>query len=250
MNCREFVSYVIDLVHDQLPAPTDALVRQHAEQCAKCAARLKQEQVLFADMRLVAADIAQQEAPAWIEANLLTALRTQAEQKRVVAVPITRWWSWQLMAGVTAGALLLVVLFARASWRKAEPPPQQYAAKQLPAPLLPEIRSDQAVIIPAVSKTVRTVTRRSPLRRTIRAASPPPHEELPFYSLVTEGEMAPLESGRIVRIEVPPATLVNLGVPLTETTLTQPVQADLLLGQDGLARAIRFLPYPQTTRTQ
>jgi hypothetical protein len=68
--------------------------------------------------------------------------------------------------------------------------------------------------------------------------------------LVEEGQMAPLESGRIVRIEVPAAELVKLGVPLTDTTLTQPVQADLLLGQDGLARAIRFVPISQTTRMQ
>ena len=63
-----------------------------------------------------------------------------------------------------------------------------------------------------------------------------------FYPLVEEGEMASLESGMIVRVEAPVSTLITLGLPITAENITQPVQADLLLGQDGLARAIRFLP--------
>jgi hypothetical protein len=63
-----------------------------------------------------------------------------------------------------------------------------------------------------------------------------------FYPLVEEGEMASLESGMIVRVEAPVSTLITLGLPITAENINQPVQADLLLGQDGLARAIRFLP--------
>ena len=73
---------------------------------------------------------------------------------------------------------------------------------------------------------------------------------LPFYSLVGEGELAPLESGQVVRVEVPAATLIRYGVSLTAEAMNQTVQADLLLGQDGLARAIRFLPAPQTNKPQ
>lgn len=250
MNCREFASFVIDLGREQLPTPTHALARQHAEQCASCATRLAQEQALWADIRLLADSVAQQEAPAWIEANLLTALREQAVQKPVVVAPMARWWVWPFAAGVAVAAVLLVVSLAVGRRQKVEDARVQQASKSTSTSLPPKAETAQDVSLPSAPKAVRTAVRRLPARRAIRPIRPPLVEELPFYSLVTEGEMVPLESGRIVRIEVPPATLVNLGVPLTDTTLTQPVQADLLLGQDGLARAIRLLPYPQTTRTQ
>jgi hypothetical protein len=77
-----------------------------------------------------------------------------------------------------------------------------------------------------------------------RAAPDAPETEVAtsFYSLVEEGELVPLESGRVVRVEVPASALIALGLPITAESKDRPVQADLLLGQDGLARAIRFLP--------
>ena len=46
----------------------------------------------------------------------------------------------------------------------------------------------------------------------------------------------------MVRVEVPVSTLIAWGLPITAENANQSVQADLLLGQDGLARAIRFSP--------
>jgi hypothetical protein len=121
----------------------------------------------------------------------------------------------------------------------------------LPAPPPTATPPVQSPLQVAAQAPVRNTIRRALPRRAVRPPVASPSEApAPFYSLVEEGQMAPLESGRIVRIEVPAAELVKLGVPLTDTTLTQPVQADLLLGQDGLARAIRFVPNSQTTRMQ
>jgi hypothetical protein len=71
-----------------------------------------------------------------------------------------------------------------------------------------------------------------------------------FYSLVDDDELAPLESGQVMRVEVPASALIQFDLLVTLEALTQPVQADLVIGQDGLARAIRFLPVTQTTKTQ
>ena len=54
--------------------------------------------------------------------------------------------------------------------------------------------------------------------------------------------MPPLESGLIVRGEATASALITLGLPITAENINRPVQVDLLLGQDGLARAIRFVP--------
>jgi hypothetical protein len=50
------------------------------------------------------------------------------------------------------------------------------------------------------------------------------------------------ESGQLVRMELPASVLPLLGIvpPMAVTTGT--VEADVLVGQDGLARAVRFAP--------
>jgi hypothetical protein len=63
-----------------------------------------------------------------------------------------------------------------------------------------------------------------------------------FISLVADTPAAtPLESGQLVRVQVPRAALASLGLPLNAERGNEPVKADVLLGGDGLARAIRFV---------
>jgi hypothetical protein len=48
--------------------------------------------------------------------------------------------------------------------------------------------------------------------------------------------------GYLVRVQVPREAMGSLGVRLDPALLPERVDADLLLGSDGMARAIRFLP--------
>jgi hypothetical protein len=48
------------------------------------------------------------------------------------------------------------------------------------------------------------------------------------------------ESGEIVRLEVPVASLAAYGVDISSGA-DRPVEADILIGQDGFARAIRLV---------
>jgi hypothetical protein len=50
-----------------------------------------------------------------------------------------------------------------------------------------------------------------------------------------------LEEGRIVRMEVPAGLVVSFGWPLPAED-DRPRTAEVLFGEDGVARAIRFLP--------
>jgi hypothetical protein len=49
---------------------------------------------------------------------------------------------------------------------------------------------------------------------------------------------AMLESSQIVRVELTPAALAQLGLPVA----AGPVEAELLMTQDGLVRGVRFVP--------
>jgi len=62
-----------------------------------------------------------------------------------------------------------------------------------------------------------------------------------FISLVAGAPAAtPLEGGQLVRVQLPRAALASLGLPLNVERENESVKADVLLGNDGLARAIRF----------
>jgi hypothetical protein len=50
------------------------------------------------------------------------------------------------------------------------------------------------------------------------------------------------EGGMVVRVNVSRATLNSLGLPSIGGNNTEQVKADLLVGDDGVARAIRFVP--------
>jgi hypothetical protein len=50
------------------------------------------------------------------------------------------------------------------------------------------------------------------------------------------------ESGQLVRMELPATVLPLLGIVPPMAVTTETVEADVLVGQDGLARAVRFAP--------
>lgn len=48
------------------------------------------------------------------------------------------------------------------------------------------------------------------------------------------------DGGRIVRVRMPRSTLASFGLPVNPERLHERIQADVLLGEDNLVRAIRF----------
>ncbi|HEX4947723.1 MAG TPA: hypothetical protein VFZ34_13720 [Blastocatellia bacterium] len=255
MRCRDFAEIVIDLARDQeMDNAARAHAISHAELCIHCAARLAEERAWMANVRVVRTELMQRQASPRVEAALLTALRSQRHHKTKPLPIQAQWLSWRLASVVAPMLLIALAGFAWMSFHRK--PQSQQASLPTASPTLssstpaPESMPEKELVA-ATSKPVRPLTARVLPRRPNRLPAIKPSEPVaPFYSLVEEGQMAPLESVRIVRIEVPASSLVKLGVPLTEKTLSQPVQADLLLGQDGLARAIRFVPSDQNARTQ
>ena len=62
----------------------------------------------------------------------------------------------------------------------------------------------------------------------------------PFVPLVATGA-PPLTSGQLVRVRVPRSALNALGLPINLARAGESVQADVLMGDDGFARAIRLV---------
>jgi hypothetical protein len=64
---------------------------------------------------------------------------------------------------------------------------------------------------------------------------------LNFYPLPDSDELPPLESATIVRVQLPMSSLRLIGLPVSEEGAAEFVEADMLLGQDGMARGVRFV---------
>ena len=78
----------------------------------------------------------------------------------------------------------------------------------------------------------------SPAAQTNRAA---PEIVTEFMPLTYGAALSPSEGGQLVRVELPRSALASLGLPMNEERPDERVKADVLLGHDGLARAIRFV---------
>ena len=68
-----------------------------------------------------------------------------------------------------------------------------------------------------------------------------------FVPVPTAAGLPGFESGAIVRMSFPVTALPSFGLDITPTSGDRPVEADVLVGQDGLARAIRLV---NTSRSQ
>lgn len=83
-----------------------------------------------------------------------------------------------------------------------------------------------------------------------RRGSPPPSSARPlrdvqpavgeFIVVPGAATLPPLESGTLVRIDLPVSVLPSLGV-IPPATGHATVRADLVIGQDGLTRAVRLV---------
>ena len=62
-----------------------------------------------------------------------------------------------------------------------------------------------------------------------------------FIPLVQGGRFGQADGGHLVRVELPRSAMVSFGLPVNFERAGGRVKADVLLGDDGIARAIRFV---------
>ena len=79
--------------------------------------------------------------------------------------------------------------------------------------------------------------------RTPRAEPAPQSREVvtDFFPLMDPAP--PLGRGQLLRVELPASAMQMVGLPVREERLADPVEADVLLGEEGLPRAIRFVSF-------
>ena len=252
MNCHDFELMAGELAAGRL---MDAMQREtalaHAADCPGCAARLADERALTDGLRFIAGT-SNENAPARVEAALLAAFRDGRTEPAVIPIS-SRRRRWVYTAASAAAIALIVTLLAFLAARSRgvqEPVPQK--AGPLP-PALPNER--QAIPapqdLPAVpDHNVAGNHRRRPervknagRRESNRQIKPTREPEIAtdFIPLMNRESLAQMDGGQVMRVELPRSALMSFGLPMDMERATERIKADVVVGNDGLARAIRFV---------
>ncbi len=266
MNCKEFEYIVNDLARGRI---IDASSRDdglaHAQVCVQCARRLANERTICELLGNLAADDQEKSAPLAIESALVAAFRQQKTIERPDRIR-QRFGRWALAAAAiivfALGAYGLTVRFAIQS-----PPTKRESTlterTSQPAPVPGEV---PGALAGEFKKTVDEGQRRPPVRHpkkhhpkaSVREKARPLtqpillRDELTLYAddadvvtdfiPLTDGDsLKPIERGELIRVRMPRTALLRFGLPMNVERAGVPVKADLLVGDDGMARAIRFV---------
>lgn len=198
------------------------------------------EEKLTSNLQLLKEEMASLNAPPEFEQKLRAAFRAQKRAQKVVRPVWRRPTPYWVAAGIAA-VLLIAISVIAVRWNTdrsyqiradhAEPTPIKVEPKiDQPQPKQPEV----------VAQKPR---RRTPRRNANNEVANHVNREIAtdFMPLGYLNAATLQDGGQIVRVELPRSALVNFGLPVNMDRYHERVKADVLLGVDGMAHAIRFV---------
>jgi hypothetical protein len=242
----------------------------HASECSACALRLKAERTLEVGLRALCEGADDREAPPQLKTKLRAAFDQQVKADPVAPVaPVAPVVTVVTVAPVlafaparsrksarlwmAAAALILISIgVASLSGLPGAAPPnstvdmsnggKQAQREQSPPPIIkPGEPVNQQKIDTDVARKA------SPERRARRRAAIPEdmaanNESVSDYIPLTYlADATDVESGTVLRVELPPSALITMGLPMNVDRTDSRVKADLIVGDDGVPRAVRFV---------
>jgi hypothetical protein len=269
MSCQDFQRVVEELADGRLmeAAARDAGLA-HAALCVGCAARLSEARGIGAGLR-VAARAETEEAPARVRAALVAAFAERhggaaAEEKREQSPPANvvglrsrraaRLW---FAAGAAAAAAVILLSLSLNSFVRVPtdgPRPETRASGE--APPTPAQTPAGAKVERAGIFVGGGVAQANLSKRTTRApgavrgskggargesAAVARANGNGYLPLTYLADATAMESGTVVRVELSRAALISLGVHVEPDRTEETLKADVVLGDDGVARAIRLV---------
>jgi hypothetical protein len=140
-----------------------------------------------------------------------------------------RHWRFAAAAGLAAVAAIAAVV---GWWPRADQRRGPLVAEVSQPPVVQETSAPQP--LPVVNSST------PPPRRT--AVERPAESGGPFIPLVPDLAWMPGEGAQVLRVTMPRTALQSLGLPVDENVVFETVRADIGVGQDMVARAIRLVP--------
>jgi hypothetical protein len=265
MNCERFQTVVSELARNEIMEATDRTsALRHIDECESCGQTWTNQNDLSEGLRGLAGRMNTLQAPAHLEEQLRAAFRDRSRLGSIARLP-QRWPYW-----VGAAAAVLLVVFGLLIWRSLVASQRQPVTEAnvksatIPQPNLPKPEKARASEL-AESKTPNQVapkraaprprhfqatnvasnagTKQSVVQPTVGVtANAETKEVATAFVPLDYGNTADLQDGgHLVRVELPRSALARFGLPMNMNRADERVKADVLVGADGLARAIRFV---------
>lgn len=269
MNCQNFQSIVTELARQQImEANAREQALAHTADCEACALSLADQRGLTQKLRGVADEMNVLEAPARIEGELLAAFRKHKHEQPRRSTN----YAWRYWATAAAAVLLIVIGIAALSMRSIRSP---VAAGNLTPTSQPRIAATtNNTVDPGVEEpkpaplTLKEGALGSHLRRRAKSLSAQSNSAdkrnereglaadrnstvaanyggneiaTDFMPVGYTNPMDLQDGGQVMRVELPRSTLAGFGLPVNMERVNERVKADVLVGPDGQARAIRFV---------
>jgi hypothetical protein len=251
MKCHSLRDPIVERARGgELGAGTLAAVDSHVEHCQSCAAFMSRERQLSQGLRALAATTAAVGSSDAVERRVLEifAERQAVEQPdRSLSASGRSWTHWLRVA-----AALMVIAVSVVAWRMMRSRAATDAPGR-PTTVVADLPTPDAAQVPGSVRTsapvgstpgvaaVDLAGRHRTARRQVRAPAPPIVGPVGFVELPGAGGLPEFESGQIIRLEIPLTSLPTYGIEILPDAHGTPVEADLLVGQDGQARAIRLV---------
>jgi hypothetical protein len=205
MTCQEF--------WDRMPELSSQLLNDeagHLEACRECSSTWQRQRQLNAGIRDLSHEWRRVQAPPRVEAGLVAAFRAH-QARRPIELPVRNVWM-PMVSGIAAALLVAVGLLLLRD-----------------RPVQPIHRTTASVELAALSAPADSVT----------------DDDSPdsdgFIPLPNAQRIGPDENVNVVRVEVPRSAMLAVGLPVSADQSLELVEADIKMGSDGLARAVRFV---------
>ncbi len=254
MDCRNFEEIVGDLACDRL---LDAAARKsaliHAAVCERCARRLAAERALTAGLLEFAEATADRRASPRVKQQLRAAVaeRKAPQTAHVGVAPVisiasrrkTSWPRWALAAAATILAFIALTMWW---WQQSAKPANEELANeeksapaQTPSPQSPTLDP----VAPTPDSRVAPQPAKAAPRRSRALDLKANDQELAseFIPLTLAADEQAMANGTLVRLEMSRDKLIAMGLPLQVEGGRQTVNAEVMMGDNGVAYAIRVV---------
>jgi hypothetical protein len=210
MNCAEF--------WDEMPelASGGGLQNEHEHlhECPECARLVDRQRRLASGLRTLAHDMRAVAAPPRVEAGLIDAFRAEM-------APAGPRVAWMRRLPVFTCAVAAAAVITMAVWvapRRHAPPPAAH----------------------------HTPTAQLELASLVDGSLDDRADDDGFIPLPNTERVGPNDDVHVVRMELPRSAMLVVGLDVSPERVSERVEAEVMLGPDGLARAVRFADEPGT----
>lgn len=227
VECRRYREGLIELARRRSGVARRAEVEAHIERCPACRATFYAQRRLSNALMDAAAEAASVTPPAKQEALIL------AEFDRVRVMPGRKIRYGWAATGVLAASLVAGVAVWQSTHEKMAPekPPR-------PAAIVATLR--HVASAPAAPASAREQRRRF-RKPSARPASSGAGAAGPFIPIPYTAPLAPEERADVVQVDLPVSALIAAGLPLPISDPGARARADVMVSEDGRARAVRLI---------